>query len=106
MGRGLVPHAGTVPEYGGGPRIMHAIAICMSANACVSCAFVTTRLSMVVSFWMDTLARLLSDKAIQRACSSSSTVLAPKSDSPAIMQLISCISEKATVQCAFPLGQV
>jgi hypothetical protein len=65
-GGGLGPHAGTVPEYGGGclGGIIRAIAICMSANACISCAFVATRLSMVKFFCMDALARLSSVKAI------------------------------------------
>ncbi len=40
---------------------------------------------MVEFFWMDALARLLSDKAICRACSSSSAALAPEADSPAVM---------------------
>jgi hypothetical protein len=85
---------------------MQAIAICMSANACISCASIATRLLIVEFFWMDALARLSSDKAIRRPCFSSYATLAPTVDSPAIIQLVSCILAKAAVQCTFQLGQV
>ncbi len=85
---------------------MQAIVICMSANACVSCTFIATRLSVVDFFWMDSLARLSSDEAIRHPYSSSSAALAPKVDSPAIMRLKLRILAKAAVQCAFQLGQV
>jgi hypothetical protein len=87
VGGGLGPHARIVPEYTGVCMggLMQAIAICMSANACVSCAFIATRVWIVKFFWMDALARLLSDEAIRRPCSSSSMALAPKVDPPTVM---------------------
>ncbi len=87
VGRGLGPNAGIVPEYGGACTggLMRAVAICMSTNACVNCAFIAMRLLIIKFFWMDALTRLLSDKAIRRPCSSSSAALAPKVDSPAVI---------------------
>jgi hypothetical protein len=73
------PGAGVhAPGVGGGVVIIVASLHWMSWMDLVSAAFVATRFSMVVFFWMDALARLSSDVAICCACSISAAWLAPK----------------------------
>ena len=69
-------------------------------------ALVATRLSMVAFFWMEALARLSSEVAICCACSISVAWLAPKVESPVVMQEISRISANAAVQWIFQFAHV
>ena len=78
----------------------------MSWMALERAAFVVTRLSMVAFFWMDELARLSRDVAICCTCSNSAALLAPKVDSPVVMQKMSRILANAAVQCTFQFAHV
>ncbi len=78
----------------------------MSAMALMSVALAATRLLMVVFFWIDAFARLLSEEDIYCACSSLVAWFAPNDVSLAVIRLMSCILAKAAVQWILQLGHV
>jgi hypothetical protein len=82
------------------------IDVCSDSSACISWAFVATSWSIVAFFCTEALARCSRDVAIWRPCASSSAAFAPKTDSAAVMRLMSRISANAAVQCVFQLGHV
>ena len=95
---GIPGAGGHAPGAGGGAVIIVVSVRWMSWMALVNAAFVATRLSMVLFFWMDALARLSSDVAICCACSISVAWLAPKVVSPVVMREMSHILANAAVQ--------